>query len=124
MSLWFMFLTFPIMVIRVNTTEKLVLWRWENMFYIGIGSFLLSFVWRYLLWRKETGKKDTESDGTEAPSFFQRVLSDRRYAIPAFVAGIVFVVIFPFVMNTYQTNIMITALMYVVLGLGLMVLGV
>jgi branched-chain amino acid transport system permease protein len=118
-SLWFMFLTFPIMVIRVNTTEKLVLWRWENMFYIGIGSFLLSFVWRYLLWRKETGEKDTESDGTEAPSFFQRVLSDRRYAIPAFVAGIVFVVIFPFVMNTYQTNIMITALMYVVLGLGL-----
>ena len=119
MSLWFMFLTFPIMVIRVNTTEKLVLWRWENMFYIGIGSFLLSFVWRYLLWRKETGKKDTESDGAEAPSFFQRVLSDRRYAITAFVAGIVFVVIFPFVMNTYQTNIMITALMYVVLGLGL-----
>ena len=119
MSLWFMFLTFPIMVIRVNTTEKLVLWRWENMFYIGIGSFLLSFVWRYLLWRKETGKKDTESGGTEASSFFQRVLSDRRYAVPAFVAGIGFVVIFPFVMNTYQTNIMITALMYVVLGLGL-----
>jgi len=118
-SLWFMFLTFPIMVIRVNTTEKLVLWRWENMLYIGIGTFLLSFVWRYLLWRKETGKKDGEAASADAPTFFQRILSDRRYAIPAFAAGTCFVVIFPFVMDTYQTNIMITALMYIVLGLGL-----
>ena len=78
-----MFLTFPIMVIRVNTTEKLVLWRWENMVYVGIGSFLLSFVWRYLLWRKEIGKKDSESGSADAPSIFQRILSDRRYAIPA-----------------------------------------
>jgi branched-chain amino acid transport system permease protein len=118
-SLWFMFLTFPIMVVRVNTTENLVLWRWQNMVYVGIGSFLLSFVWRYLLWRKEIGKKTGETRGENAPSFFQRVLSDRRYAIPAIGAGIGFVLIFPFVMDTYQTNIMITALMYIVLGLGL-----
>lgn len=119
MSLWFMFLTFPIMVIRVNTTENLVLWRWENMAYIGIGSFLLSFVWRYLLWRKEIGNSDSQSGSADTPTFFQRIFSDRRYAIPAFVAGAAFVVIFPFVMDTYQTNIMITALMYIVLGLGL-----
>ncbi len=118
-SLWFMFLTFPIMVIRVNTTEKLVLWRWENMAYMGIVSFLLSFVWRYLLWRKETGKKKGESGGIETPPYSQRILSGRRYAIPTFIAGIGFVVIFPFVTDTYQTNIMITALMYIVLGLGL-----
>ena len=54
-SLWFMFLTFPIMVIRVNTIEKVVEWRWRNMAFVGIGSFLLSFVWRWLLGRKETG---------------------------------------------------------------------
>ena len=70
-SLWFMFLTFPIMVIRVNTTEKLVLWRWENMAYMGIVSFLFSFVWRYLLWRKETGKKN-QPGGIETLSYFQR----------------------------------------------------
>lgn len=119
MSLWFMFLTFPIMVIRVNTTENLVLWRWENMAYVGIGSFLLSFVWRYLLWRKEIGNNDSQSGSADAPTFIQRIFSDRRYAIPAFVAGASFVLIFPFVMDTYQTNIMITALMYIVLGLGL-----
>jgi branched-chain amino acid transport system permease protein len=118
-SLWFMFLTFPIMVIRVNTTEKLVLWRWENMIYVGIGSFLLSFVWRYLLWRKEIGKRDSDTGGEDAPSIFRRVLSNRKYAIPAIFACFGFVGIFPFVMDTYQTNIMITALMYIVLGLGL-----
>ena len=34
-SLWFMFLTFPIMVIRVNTVDNVVVWRWENMALIG-----------------------------------------------------------------------------------------
>ena len=38
-----------------------------------------------------------------------------RQLVPASVL----LLIFPFVMDTYQTNIMITALMYIVLGLGL-----
>jgi len=54
-SLWFMFLTFPLMVIRVNTIDKTVIWRWENMAWIGIGSFVLSFVWRWAMRRKEAG---------------------------------------------------------------------
>lgn len=118
-SLWFMFLTFPIMVIRVNTTEKLIVWRWENMLYIGIGSFFLSFLWRYLMRRKERGGKPLEADESEESHFFQKIKSDRRYSIPLFIAGVLIVTFFPFVMDTYQTNIMITALMYVVLGLGL-----
>jgi len=28
---WFIFLTFPIMVIRVNTIDEVVEWRWSNM---------------------------------------------------------------------------------------------
>jgi branched-chain amino acid transport system permease protein len=35
-----MFLTFPIMVIRVNSIENLVEWRWRNMVLVGLGSFL------------------------------------------------------------------------------------
>ena len=59
-SIWFMFLTFPIMVIKVNTVENIVEWRWERMFMVGIGSFFLSFVWRYLLKRKESGQKEAD----------------------------------------------------------------
>ena len=54
-SLWFMFLTFPIMVIRVNTVENIIQWRWANLFFVGIGSFVLSALWRYLIRRKEHG---------------------------------------------------------------------
>ena len=52
-ALWLMFLTFPIMVIRVNTIYKTIEWRWERMFMVGIGAFFLSFLWRYLHKRKE-----------------------------------------------------------------------
>ena len=30
-SIWFMLLTFPLMVIRVNTIEKTIQWRWVNL---------------------------------------------------------------------------------------------
>lgn len=48
-SLWFMFLTFPIMVIKVSPLDGAVIWRFQNALYLGIGVFLLSFVWRAML---------------------------------------------------------------------------
>jgi len=54
---WFLFLTFPLVVIRVNTIERLVEWRWKNMIFVGIGSFVLSLLWQYLLDRKESAQK-------------------------------------------------------------------
>ena len=118
-SLWFMFLTFPIMVIRVNTIENIIEWRWMNMIYVGAGSFILSFVWRYLSGRNITGKKDNNSTRTGHRSYLQRVMSEKRLSIPALAIVLGIAIIFPLVSSTYQTNIMTTALMYVVLGLGL-----
>ena len=62
-SLWFMFLTFPIMVIRVNTVENVIEWRWINLLIVGLGSFFLSFVWRYFIKKQETGKKNLRMTG-------------------------------------------------------------
>ena len=45
------------MVIKVDTIEDTIEWRWMNIAYVGIATFLLSFVWRWLLVRKEL-KKD------------------------------------------------------------------
>ena len=51
-SLWFIFLTFPIMVVKVSPIDGTVLWRFKNALWLGIGVFILSFVWRVLLvWR-------------------------------------------------------------------------
>ncbi|MBI5664346.1 MAG: branched-chain amino acid ABC transporter permease [Nitrospirae bacterium] len=113
-----MFLTFPVMVVRVNPVEKLVEWRWLNMVLVGAGSFVLSFVWRYMIKRKEAGLKKTGS-GLDKTSFIQRVHERPRRYVPLFVLLAVFSISFPFIFSAYQVNIMTTALMYVVLGLGL-----
>ncbi len=124
-SLWFMFLTFPIMVIRVNTVENIIQWRWANLFFVGIGSFVLSAFWRYLIRRKEQGIRKTAVDGVALVTLSQRLLNDRRFIIPALTSVGLLAVAFPFVFSIYQTNIMITALIYVLLGLGLnIVVGV
>ena len=118
-SLWFMFLTFPIMVIRVNTVENIIQWRWANLFFVGIGSFVLSALWRYLIRRKEQGIHRTEVDGIARVTLSQRLLSDRRFTLPTLIVIGIVALVFPFVFSFYQTNIMITALIYVMLGLGL-----
>ena len=115
----FVIITFPIMVIRVNTVEKVIEWRWERMFVVGVGSFFLSFVWRYMIKKKEVGKKKAESENVVETPLIQKVLREPKIYIPTAVVLTLFVVAFPFVFSLYQTNIMITALIYVVIALGL-----
>jgi branched-chain amino acid transport system permease protein len=114
-----MFLTFPIMVIRVDTIEKTIQWRLMNMVYVGLGTFVLSFVWRYLLAKVVSNRKVRADDEKGRMSFVQRVASEKRLSVHAIAIVAVVAAAFPFISSTYQTNIMTTALMYVVLGLGL-----
>ena len=114
-----MFLTFPIMVIHINPVEKAVEWRWHNMFLVGIGSFLLSLLWRYLIKRKERCFKEADACKTNTAPFLQRLMSEPRLYKPALSVLAVFSISFPFLFSSYQVNIMTTALMYAVLGLGL-----
>lgn len=115
-SIWFMFLTFPIMVIRVNTVTDTVEWRWHNMALVGIGSFFLSMLWRYLIKRKEEGGKKEKTPGL---SPVQRLLQEKQFAIPGMIAVSIITLLFPHIFSMYQTSIMISALIYVMLGLGL-----
>ncbi|RLC07434.1 MAG: branched-chain amino acid ABC transporter permease [Deltaproteobacteria bacterium] len=118
-SLWMMLLTFPIMVIRVNTIDNIIEWRWKRMFMVGVGTFFLSFLWRYLHSRKEAGQKRVETGESETLPLAQRLIKDRRLSVPAAITLAVFIIAFPFIFSMYQTNIMTTALIYVVVGLGL-----
>lgn len=117
-SLWFILLTFPIMVIRVNTIENVVEWRWQNMLFVGLGSFVLSFAWRYLLKRKEKGGQTSPGE-VERPPLSSRIRATPRLLIPVLAALGIVILVFPFAFSVYQVNIMITAIMFVVLGLGL-----
>ncbi|MFU8769062.1 MAG: branched-chain amino acid ABC transporter permease, partial [Desulfotignum sp.] len=48
-AIWFMLLTFPIMVIKVNTIRHTIEFRWANLFWVGIAAFFASIVWNYFL---------------------------------------------------------------------------
>jgi branched-chain amino acid transport system permease protein len=118
-SLWFMLLTFPIMVIRVNTIENVVEWRWANLVWIGVGSFVLSLFWQYMLARQGKEGSSNEEQEEAKQSFLQRLAEDRRLYRPTIAILVVLSLVFPLLFSTYQTTIMIQALIYVVLGLGL-----
>jgi len=114
-ALWFMFLTFPIVVIKVNTIDNIVIWRWQNMLYMGVGIFFISFIWRYFLEQKEmSGKKKKEGKG-----IMEAVMENPAKLKMLIAALLLLMVIFPHATDSYQINIMTIALMYVVLGLGL-----
>ncbi len=114
-----MFLTFPIMVIRVNTVQKVIEWRWQNLLIVGVGSFFLSFVWRYFIKKQETGKKKVEAGEIDKIGLSRSIFSQPKFYLPALIVISVFALVFPFIFSMYQTNIMITGLIYVMLGLGL-----
>ena len=120
-SIWFMFLTFPIMVIRVNAIEKTVVWRWENMAWIGIGSFVLSFVWRWALRRKESSQA-AASSGEKQAGRLAALADNPVLSGAAQVGALALFLAMPWLVTTYQTNILISFLLYVVLGLGLNVI--
>ncbi len=118
-ALWFAVLTFPIMVIRVNTIEKTVVWRWGNLFMVLIGSYVISFIWNYAIERRERGEK-TSIAFIENIKLKTRTISQNvKIRKGGLAALLLIVVLFPFLTSFYQMSIMNTALMYVMLGLGL-----
>jgi branched-chain amino acid transport system permease protein len=118
-SLWFVFLTFPIMVIKVDSIEQTVRWRWENALYIGVGIFFTRFFIEFLKDRNNKRNAAKKDNDQESVSIIHTIIANpkQRNILVAVLLGAA--IVFPFIFDTYQTNIMITALMYVVLGLGL-----
>ncbi|SDK74223.1 branched-chain amino acid transport system permease protein [Maridesulfovibrio ferrireducens] len=118
-SLWFMFLVLPIMGVFVDSVENVVIWRLERVLYVGICTFFLSYVWRFMIRKKEAGNKVDEESGEEQISTYSKILSSPSFYYPLLAGILIFAIIFPQLFSMYQVNIMISALIYVVLGLGL-----
>lgn len=149
-AVWMVFLTFPIMVIKVNTITNTIQWRWENMALVGIATFVIALVWRFALQRRQLpGKRKEVITAAETPELaeagesgvtgegrggsarefkkrrgidFSRLalkMRNRRVLLPTVFFLVILAVLFPILASLYQTNIMITALLYVMLALGL-----
>ena len=118
-AIWLAFLTLPIMVIRVDTVEKTVTWRWMNLAYMALGSFVLALAWYCMMERRDQSQARKDLETVERDSALSRFLSDPRFAKPLMAFGLLVAAAFPWFFSMYQTNILVSALIYVVLGLGL-----
>lgn len=118
-SLWFVFLTFPLIVIKVNPIERVIDWRWINMIWVAAGSFAVSLLTRFWFLYKEKRTGNRQESTTVRVSFIHGILAQPRSRFVLFLVVGSLALAFPHLFSSYQANIMTTALMYIVLGLGL-----
>lgn len=122
-ALWFAFLTFPILVIKVNTVRNSILWRWGNLAAVIILTMALSYVWRRLLEKRARGERLFDLSWLVPVKLrsieLKSVFTQKKHSRTALAVLLALAALFPFVAGMYQTNIVTTALMYVILGLGL-----
>ncbi|MDZ4185350.1 MAG: branched-chain amino acid ABC transporter permease [Desulfuromonadales bacterium] len=125
-SLWFMFLTLPLIVVKVNTLNNTVEWRWANLIWVGLAAFVISGLWQLAVKQQELRRLKFAASGrkvTIKPSLAQRLFDDPVLSRRLLAGAAVLAVAFPWLVSTgqnfYHVNIMVSALIFVVLGLGL-----
>ncbi len=111
-------LTFPSWSSRGTPSRRPSL-RWQNLLYVESGVSPCP-CWRYFIGKAATGGRESLRGGSEGV----KRASCSGYRGLEFLPECnpphgLFALAFPFLSSTYQVNIMTTALMYVVLGLGL-----
>lgn len=117
-ALWFMLLTLPVMGIRLNLLENTVQWRLERIFALGAGIFFLSLVWNWCFARKARGRPLLAFPPRLVASL-QELSSQaglRRGGLALLACALLAM---PLLGSFYQTNIMISAMLYIMLALGL-----
>ena len=125
-AIWFMILFFPIMVMKVSVSSGVaeIKSRWNLLLPIGVAGFVLSFIWRHaLVWNESHGNaKKGDGATVNSSSLTRRPSSISANPFSRSVGALLllmFAVAFPFLFGMYHTNVMITAFIYVILGLGL-----
>jgi len=120
---WFSFLLFPLLVMKVSVTggAALVRFRWERLPGIAVAAFALSFAWRRALeWNEARGDKPSGAGPIAALTARARsALAVKPIRLSVTLVLLAVVAVYPFALGMYHTNIMITALIYVILALGL-----
>jgi len=118
-SLWFVFLTLPLLAVKVDTTNQTLIWRWENMIYVAAASFLLYLFWMLAL-RYRNRQRRREEIALPRTSELYAAIIDKKAVLTTFnlllVTGLI---LLPHITSGYQVNITTTALIYVIIGLGL-----
>ncbi|MBQ3060127.1 MAG: branched-chain amino acid ABC transporter permease [Desulfovibrio sp.] len=120
-AVWFMILTFPVMCIKVNSIDNTVNWYPERAFWLGVGVFVMALIWDWCFARKSRGLPvlSLGAIGESMGNALRRLQEQPHYRGGALILLALVMLAMPVVSSIYQTNIMISALLYVMLALGL-----
>jgi branched-chain amino acid transport system permease protein len=119
-ALWFMLLTLPVLGLKLNTIERTVTWRLDRIALLGVAIFGLAILWDWCFSRKARGLAIIKLPAGFGIGPAMAALSQKPKLMAASLAALAAVmIIMPMVSSFYQTNIMISALLYVMLALGL-----
>ncbi|MCX7654987.1 MAG: branched-chain amino acid ABC transporter permease [Treponemataceae bacterium] len=123
-GVWFVFLLFPLLVMKVSVVSGVasVTFRWGNVPLVFVFAFGGSLLWHWALrWNERKGATAPEhSLGIRIQSvilLFLKKNNSARVGLPLLFIG--FLLVYPLVSGMYHTNVMISALIYVMLALGL-----
>ena len=126
LCLWFMFLTLPLMAVRVNTVNQEIEWRWANVLWVGACAFAIAWLWQFSIERRMARRAEAATDPhpeAKKHTLLQRLSDDPVLSRRALLGIGLLAVLFPWLVSTtqnfYHVNIMVSALIFVVLGLGL-----
>lgn len=119
-ALWFMLLTLPVLGLKLNTIERTVTWRLDRIALLGIAIFGLALLWDWCFSRKARGLAIIKLPAGFGLGPAMAALSQKPKLMASTLAALAAVmIVMPLVSSFYQTNIMISALLYVMLALGL-----
>jgi branched-chain amino acid transport system permease protein len=120
-AVWLVVITFPLMVIKVNTIKDTVEWRWLNALWVLLSGYAGYIVWMYALHRKELGKESKKKNKLKdfTDNISSRINSNKKLKLTYYSIFGVIICVLPFMFKLYSINIMINVLIYVLLGLGL-----
>ncbi len=124
-SLWFVFLTFPILAMRFNSGTRSIEIIWQRPLMLAAGIFVLALLWIWYFNRREFADGAAPSPKDKGGlSALARNLSGRFHpggtsGKAALLLALGALLLLPQVSSLYQTTIFSMAFLYVMLALGL-----
>lgn len=117
-AIWFMILTFPVMGAKLNLADNKVEWQFARILWLGAGVFVLALLWNWLFSRKARGLPLLQIPAGIKSGFLE-LAAKRKLRVSFGGVGLAALLIIPQLASLYQTNIMISAMLYIMLALGL-----
>lgn len=117
-SIWFMILTFPVMGIRLNLVEDRIEWQFTRILALGCAIFFLALLWDWAFGRKARGLPIIVIPPRISSAWYEMATSQnvRRGLLGSITICLLAI---PLAGSFYQTNILISAMLYIILALGL-----